>query len=120
MNLKLIDHNIIIYCIIYYITLYMCVYIYIYIYKPYGNCKPNSYNRYTYTKKERNPNVTLTVIIKSQRKRRGDINNQKQNKTKQNPKQKLQKKIKINKMARSIYLSITTLNVNVLNPSIKT
>lgn len=35
-------------------------------------------------------------------------------------KKKTTKKIKINKMARSIYLSITTLNVNVLNPSIKT
>ena len=49
----------------------LCKYnqIHCYLYKPHGNHKPNIYNRHTYNKRERNPNITLKKAIKSQKKR---------------------------------------------------
>ena len=40
-----------------------------YLYKPHGNHKPKIYNRHTYNKRKRNPNITLKKAIKPQRKR---------------------------------------------------
>ena len=37
------------------------------IYKSIGNNKPKIYNRYTCKKREKEPNITLKIVIKSQR-----------------------------------------------------
>ena len=66
--------------------------------------------RETHTKRERNPNITLKIVIKSQRKRAKEEETKKTTKKTQTT---------INKMAISTYLSIITLNVNVLNAPIK-
>ena len=82
--------------------------IYIGIYKPHDNHNPH--NRYTHTKRERNPTITLKIVIKSQGKRAKE--DRKKKNYNNNPKT-------INKMAISTYLSIVTLNVNGLNVPIK-
>ena len=65
-----------------------------------------TYDRYTYTKRERNSNTTPHTVNKSQGKRAKEEGTKK--KCKDNPKT-------INKMAISAYLSIITLNVKGLN-----
>ena len=68
------------------------------------------YNRYTQKKRERDPNITLKIVIKSQWKvaKEGTKKNYKNN-------QKT-----INKMAISTYLSIITLKADGLNAPRKT
>lgn len=61
-------------------------------------------------KRERNPNTTLKITIKTQAKRA------KEEETEKNYKNHSKT---INKMARIIYLSIINLNVNELNATIK-
>ena len=59
----------------------MCVHIYIVIHEPHGNHKPKNYNRQTHT--ERNPNITLRIVIKSQgRRTKIERNNNNNNKKK--------------------------------------
>ena len=66
-------------------------------------------NRYTHTKREREPNITLKIVIKSQGKR-----------TKQEERnQKVTKTTRKHKMVVSTYISIITLNINRLNAPIK-
>ena len=77
------------------------------IYKPHGNNKPKVYNWYTHTK-ERNPNITLKIVIKSQ--------GREQKKEKRTT--KITQKT-INKMPINTYLTVITLNVNGLSAPIK-
>ena len=89
----------------------MCVHIYIVIHEPHGNHKPKNYNRQTHI--ERNPNITLRIVIKSQGRRTKIERNNNKKKTCIN-----NHKI-INKMPISTSLSIITLSVNGLNAPIK-
>ena len=82
------------------IAIYTYIYVFIAMYKPHGNHKPKIHNRYTQTKRKRNPNVTLEIAIKSQKKGKTTTTTIPQN----NPKT-------INKMAVRTYILIIILNV---------
>ena len=47
--------------------MYICVYIYVHlaVYKPHGNNKTKIYDRHT-QKREKNPNITLKIVLKPQ------------------------------------------------------
>ena len=69
-----------------------CIHIWIGIYKLHGDHKPKIYNRYIHKKRERNSNITLMIVIKSQGKRTKEGERNKKKNCKNNHKT-------INKMA---------------------